>query len=73
LYARYLTRRQQGESLSFESWCGEHPSEVDDLRRLHGQYRQYEQSKSIFEPLGAFWQDPATAADPTAWRAHLAS
>jgi hypothetical protein len=24
LYARYLTRRHQGESLSFESWCVEH-------------------------------------------------
>jgi hypothetical protein len=70
LYARYLTRRQQGESLSFESWCGEHPSEADDLRRLHGQYEQW---KSIFEPLGALWQDPATAADTTAWRTHLAS
>jgi hypothetical protein len=67
LYARYLTRRHQGESLAFESWCVEHPSEADDLRRLHGQW------KSIFEPLGAFWQDPATAADATASRTHLAS
>ncbi|MFN9785669.1 MAG: serine/threonine-protein kinase, partial [Planctomycetia bacterium] len=50
LYARYLTRRQQGESLSFESWCVEHPSEADDLRRLHGQYEQW---KSIFEQLSS--------------------
>jgi serine/threonine protein kinase/formylglycine-generating enzyme required for sulfatase activity len=50
LYARYLTRRHQGESLSFESWCVEHPSEADDLRRLHGQYEQW---KSIFERLSS--------------------
>jgi serine/threonine protein kinase/formylglycine-generating enzyme required for sulfatase activity len=47
---------QQGESLSFESWCVEHPSEADDLRRLHGQYEQW---RSIFERLSSSAGDAA--------------